>query len=289
MHTRGRQGKLTKSVYVESNDPKNPRFKLTIKPRQASKAVRKGSTNEETIKLTGKSLAELKLSEITSDKPEQLKAELVTVEGGAKALKVTFTAGDKIEYFRGKITAKTNLEKLKELSLAVSARVSEDINAMPASLWFSQAGEKSQARPRSFSVTSLSGKAFKITKVVDPQEAVKAEAKPTDRGWVIRANMSKAPKNNQGKLILHTDSKDQPTLEVSYRIRVMGPARRGPKHRRLPGPPGMHKNLPGKDRRHGMQPGRMPFKARPKGMEKGLRIKPRPQTKVQPKPVAPAK
>ncbi len=266
------------------------------KSRMDFRAVSKGSSNEAIIKLTGKQLAKLKLSEISSTHPDMLKAVEIKTEDGARALKVTYKAGDKVEFFRAKITAKTNIPKVPELTLAVSARVSEDINAMPASLWFTEAGAKNNkrpgmktgTRPRTFSVTSLSKQAFKITKVEDPTGAVEAKASSTAKGWVVRATMKKQPEKKMGKLIVHTDSKKQPTLEISYRIRSRGPTRgRGP-NRMLPGIPGMRKPGPGKSgfRIDSKRPGRIPTKAMPRRPGKGLRIKPVAPTKVQPKPAS---
>ena len=81
MSTRGRKGKLQKTVTVYSNDPKNPRLPLKVhgevemlagfEPQRINlKHVAVGETVTQTARLAGKAADKLRISELHSSRDD---------------------------------------------------------------------------------------------------------------------------------------------------------------------------------------------------------------------------
>jgi hypothetical protein len=248
--TRGRKGNLQKSVVVQSNDTKQPRFLLKIKgvvevfaafdpDRLNLKNVAKGETISKTIKLAGQKVDKLKISELVSSKPDELTAELIEEEG-KPAVKVTFKAGDQARRISARLTGKTNLKTPKEIFLHVYGQVSEDLVAERPFVFFAgQAGEatgsllaqtasiltapfKTRNRAVKLKVSSLAGEPFEITGVEDPQGNVIGTAMKENDQWQIFLMLAKQPKSPRGIVRILTDRDDQPAIEVRYNARTSG-------------------------------------------------------------------
>jgi hypothetical protein len=266
--TRGRKGNLQKSVVVQSNDPKQPRYNLKIKgmveviaafepDRLNLKNIAKGETVTQTVKLAGREADKLKISELVSSKPEELTAEMVTEEG-KPAVKVTFTAGDKSGRISARVTGKTNLKNPKEIFLYVYGQVSEDLVAERPFVFFpghASAGAgsllaetasiliapfKMKNQAVKLKVSSLAGKPFEVTGVEDPQGNVIGTAKKENDEWQVFLMLAKKPKTPRGVVRILTDRKDQPAIEVRYNARTS----LRPAPQRLP--PGIRPAPPGK-------------------------------------------
>ncbi|MBN2498133.1 MAG: DUF1573 domain-containing protein [Deltaproteobacteria bacterium] len=270
--TRNRRGKLAKTVTVESNDPKQPRFQLKIHGEVRVLAdfelsylnlnnVLKNSNEKRLVKLVGEKVSDLEIKELISSAPETLLVKATKAEGGEPAVEVTFKAGAEKQHFQGMITAKTNLEKPDQLTLRVRANVTDDISALPAQLYFTQFAQEKLQRPRVVRIRSLSEQPFKINKVEDPKGAVKAEFRKVGDMWQLEANLVGNPDPPEGKLLVYTDSKKQPVVEVPYRVRMLRKATPRRVDRTKPdSPSGERPRLPmvrGK-------PGRLPLKIAPK-------------------------
>ena len=246
--TRGRKGALQKSVVVQSNDPKQPRYILKIKgmveviaafdpDRLNLKNVAKGETVTQTVKLAGREADKLKITELVSSKPEELTAELITEEG-KPAVKVTFKAGDKAGRISGRITGKTNLKNPKEIFLYIYGQISEDLVAERPFVFFpGHAGKgagsllaetasiliapfKMRNQAVKLKVSSLAGKPFEVTGVEDPQGNVIGTAKKENDEWLVFLMLAKKPKNPRGVIRILTDREDQPAIEVRYNART---------------------------------------------------------------------
>jgi hypothetical protein len=266
--TRGRKGNLQKTVVVQSNDPKQPRYMLKIKgmveviaafdpDRLNLKNVAKGETVTQTVKLTGREMDKLKIAELVSSKPEELTAEMITEEG-KPAVKVTFKAGDKAGRISGRITGKTNLKTPKEIFLYVYGQISEDLVAERPFVFFpGRAGAKAGSllaetasimtapfRMRNqavkLKVSSLAGKPFKVTGIEDPQGNVIGTAKKENDEWHVFLMLAKKPKSPRGVVRILTDREDQPAIEVRYNARTS----LRPAPNRMP--PGVQPIRPGK-------------------------------------------
>ena len=263
MSTRGRKGKLQKTVTVYSNDPKNPRLPLKVhgevemlagfEPQRINlKHVAVGETVTQTARLAGKAADKLRISELHSSR-DDLKAELFE-EDGRQAVKITLTAADKPGRFSARVTAKTNLEKPDKIQLFVW-HISQDLVVdrsyvfFPTTLdenggdLFTRAMDTVSApllenkRTVKLKVSSLSGKPFRITDVTDPEGAVVGTADHQGEDWFVHLMLVSAPQGTRGKVMLHTDRNDQEVVEVRYS------ARRSKRPPRATGPGGKNHDL----------------------------------------------
>lgn len=246
--TRGRKGDLQKTVVVQSNDPKQPRYTLKIKgiveviaafepDRLNLKNIAKGQTTTETVKLTGREVDKLKITELVSSKPEELTAEMVTEEG-KPAVKVTFKAGDQAGRISGRVTAKTNLKEPEEIFLYVYGQVSEDLVTERPFVFFPGhpgagadsllaetasilvAPFKMRNQAVKLKVSSLAGKPFEVTGIEDPEGNVIGTAVKENDEWQVFLMLAKKPKAPRGIIRILTDREDQPAIEVRYNART---------------------------------------------------------------------
>jgi hypothetical protein len=266
--TRGRKGNLQKTVVVQSNDPKQPRYVLKIKgiveviaafepDRLNLKNIAKGETVTQTVKLAGREADKLKISELVSSKPDELTAEMVTEEG-KPAVKITFKASDKAGRISARVTGKTNLKNPKEIFLYVYGQVSDDLVAERPFVFFpGQAGAgtdsllaesvsvliapfKMKNQAVKLKVSSLAGKPFEVTGVEDPVGNVIGTAKKENDEWQVFLMLAKKPKKPRGIVRILTDRDDQPAIEVRYNARTS--LRQAPTR----APRGTHPIQPGK-------------------------------------------
>jgi len=231
LNTKGRSGKLEKLIEVFSNDPDKPRLTLKVggmverlldfdPPRISLGNILKGTTRTETVKLVAKDPSQVKIGEITVSDPNLVKAELVKGQGPLPDLKLTMTAGDTERSFSARVTMKTGLEKLPAIELMIFGMVTGDLVLDKKYAYFPSFDEK--APPPSFEirVSSLGGKAFKVTKVEDPRGFVTGKWEAKDKDVSVQLTLIKEANPPQGKILIHTDRKDQQVLEVSYSART---------------------------------------------------------------------
>jgi len=197
------------------------------------KNVAKGTVVTRTVKVVAKEPDKLKITELVTGKPEQLKAELIQGDG-LPTIKVTFTAPDKPGRFSDRVIAKTNLKSPKELQLYVYGQVSADLVVNRSYVYFPALKERKDAGLLSKSVygflnvfdnrrgmmnikvTSLDGKPFKITGIEDPGGSVLGKAVKKDKEWLVHLMLSRKPSSARGILKIKTDRQDQPAIEVRY-------------------------------------------------------------------------
>lgn len=232
MHTAGRQGRLAKSVTVYSNDPQQPRFVLKVEgtvellagfePAFLSlRDIAAGTKVTREVKLVGKRVAELRLRNIRSNRPQELAARLSRGAGGP-VIAVTFRAGKKIGSFNGAITAETGLDQPRSLELRVWANVTGDLQAEPRFVVFAPFDEKRREQ-QTFRVRSVAGRPFAIRAVQDPTAVVQGKAVRQGKEWQIVLHLAKAGERTMGTIQLQTDRKDQPSLLVRYSISRLRP------------------------------------------------------------------
>jgi hypothetical protein len=174
-----------------------------------------------TIKLVGSRAQHLRLSEISTDKPE-LKAEAIR-DKGQYALRITFTAGDREGRFNGRITAKTDLDSPKQIQLNVTAQVVGDLVCNRRFVMFNPYNPSS-ARQQVIHIKSLSGKPFRISNVTGLPSNMTAKAQPTGKGWNVELSLTGEPGEPRGKFSIQTDREDQPVIHVSYAVREKTPS-----------------------------------------------------------------
>lgn len=231
MATRGRQGKLEKTVVVYSNDPAKPQFELKIRAnvevllsldpdKLVLRPLLKGSRAEHTVKLAGKLAEQAKILSVESNRPE-LKAELAKEPDGKVVIKIVYQAPDKPERFSANVAVKTDQEAAKELKFFFSAEVTGDLILSAPFVMFT-AFDAGKAPESTLTVRSLGGKPFKIKKVEDSNGAVTAQVTAQGVEQQLKLTLTKAPGAPRGTLKIHTDRADQPILEAQYNVRPKG-------------------------------------------------------------------
>ncbi len=176
--------------------------------------VARGTSKSQVIAMTGRDVANVKLSAITANDPTRILAEAVT-QDGKPALKVTVLPSDKDGVVAGTVTVSTGLQKPPTLSVTVRAEIGPDVQVEPPRM----ALTKSPTDPVSTGrvvVKTLSGKPFAIKRLEDPEKSITGAFKKLDDGsWAVTVTLLK-PDKATGKFRLETDRKDQPTVEVEW-------------------------------------------------------------------------
>ncbi len=227
VNTQGRRGALEKSVVVVSNDPKNPRLTLKVVGRVEVIAgfsppylnlgrMLKGSKRTEVVKVEAKEPGKVRLTEVTAGDP-RVQARIVEGPAGEPAVEVTVSAGDEEGPLATMVTAKTNLDSPKQIVLRLNGRVSGDLGVEPPRVFFR---DFAQDKPQTLDlrVTALTGKPFRVLGVEDAHRAVRGEAKQDGSAWVVALSLVRQPEAGEGTIRIRTDRKDQPVLEVPYRM-----------------------------------------------------------------------
>jgi len=194
-------------------------------------AMGKGIT--ETVKVIAKDLDKLKISEVTSSKPDQITAELIE-QDGRQAVKVTLKAQEKPGRISAQVKAKTNLASPKELQLYIYGQVSPDLVVDRPYVFFSPAGlsSKGSALARcsglvagivgrrsgivKIKVSSLGGKPFNIKGVDDPSGVVVGYPEKNDKDWYVYLALAGQPAKRRGTFKIKTDRDDQASIDIHY-------------------------------------------------------------------------
>ena len=232
LSTRGRKGKITKSVEVFSSDPKTPKLILKVsalaepiavfEPRFVNLGkVRQGKTGTATVKIVGRDAGKMRIEEISVRDPRVLKVEGGTGEG-PPVLQVTFLAGEKIRSFSEKVTVTTNIVTPETLEFFVSGQVTGNLVTDRDYVIFEPFG-KQHNDVREVQVSSLSGETFRITAVEDPSGTVSGAVSQKENGWSILLRLTGETTAPGGRIRIRTDREDQETLFVSYGIRALPP------------------------------------------------------------------
>jgi hypothetical protein len=231
LHTRGRKGRLAKSVTVFSDDPKTPRLTLRLDgqvevllafepSRLYLKRVAKNATLERVVRVVGKLADKAKLSAPTSRSP-MVTAKVVRDDSGRQAVALTIRPGAKEQRFTSSVSVSTGLDEPKKLDLFIWGVVTPDVYAERGYVFFPPYRKKGLVRVET-RLTSLSGKPFKVRKIVDPAGVIKGELLPAtkgEKGRRLRLTLTRKPVKKRGKLRIELDRKDQPTLELNYGVR----------------------------------------------------------------------
>lgn len=233
MDTRGRTGELIKTVTVSSNDPRQPRFSLTVKGKVEALVafepefldfgrVGKGVTLSQRVKLKAKEPDKLKIEEVSSGRPEMVTVEKVDTPEGL-ALQITLKVPDAQGPISANLTVRTNLDAAKMVSFLVSARVSPDVVADPEYL-FVPPGAQGQYPPASLRLFSLSGRPFMVKKLVDDRKNLVAKLQKTSPSeWKVELQFGADHPEKRGKVTFQLDSAEQPQLEVTYSLQAPPP------------------------------------------------------------------
>ena len=238
LSTAGRQGKLSKRIFVTSNDTVDRRLVLSIEGEVAAdvvvtpqylwlKEVKKGDKTS------------LEFS-VTVNEPERVKVSSVTVEdkrfiirrksGDPKASAVyelQFLGSLKPESIATQVSV--NAEGASNPTLRVPARLEivGDLRYPKIVQFFKKDG---QTNPVDVSFVSRSNKAFKIKRTEDPNNVLKLEiVESNGPNAKIRAQLADEKASlkpaTRYTFTVYTDDRSEPKVEIGYMVYQVPPSR----------------------------------------------------------------
>ena len=183
---KGRRGLQQKSIYVESDDPKCPRLRLdligtVVVPVEVlpegvhfGTLARDGNVERE-VQLLARSNVTFQVKDVSSSS-SQFTARVETQEKGkAYRIKIQSLGPRPLGTSQAAVQVETDCPVMPSVSIPVAVFVAGDIVSAPATLMLVQ-GATNVARTYYVGLYSPAGKAFKITKVEPPDEAMKCKA-----------------------------------------------------------------------------------------------------------------
>jgi len=201
-----------------------------------------GAIRTETVKVTAKDPAGLKITGLKPSNPDRIEARVVQGKQGT-SIEVKIKAGEKEGRMSESVVATTNLKSPKEIRLHISGTVSKDLWADPPRVFF--AGFDKRSLPTTVvKVASLSGAKFQLKGVTDKTGAVSGQVEHSDKGWKVVLSLKNKPESNAGMLQIRTDSKKQPIIEVPYTVGMRSRTRRGARNAAIRGK-ALPKAIPG--------------------------------------------
>ncbi|MCP4199562.1 MAG: DUF1573 domain-containing protein [Proteobacteria bacterium] len=229
--TKGRSGDFKRRITVSSNDPKTPNFYFTIKGE---------IVGELTIKPARIVFANLKKSEkatidvsVTVNEPDKIKITSVAIKnphfkvqqkegtpekGGL--YEVTFNGSDNLGTTAAQLIVVLEGSAKPFVEVPVSSIIFGNLS-YPRMLYFPKNNDRYP--PRNFVISTRDGANVTIAKIEDPDKLLdlKIERNGVPRVTISATVADQKAKHDQTfkhKLILHTDDKDEPKIEIEYRI-----------------------------------------------------------------------
>ena len=227
---------ISKTIGVETNDPVQPRFELTVKaelltdmiaePMSVSmREVKVGDSATATLTLRPTPESTAKVTEVTiEDTANFTLRKLESREDGSEVYEVGFRGRDTAGRDSTQLLVKTTGENTPELRVPVN--VNSVLNLRFAEkIRFSH--KQGVLQERVIRITAREGDAPKIKKVEDPDGMLDIEVLEPQQAMASIRLTVKTEKleglDNQTrtaarKLIVHTNDRDQPKIEIEYRI-----------------------------------------------------------------------
>jgi hypothetical protein len=237
-------GKVTKTVTVTTNDPAQQSIKLNlIAEVQVMFALepfilnfgrfKKGEPQVRYISVTGEEKDKTKILSATA-RGKDIKVE-TSADGfdnsKDKRIKVSVLPDVKVGQFRDVISVTTDHKTIKNMTISVFGEVAGDITVTPRSFSFGFF-EKGKAVEKIVSLKANPPATFKILKAVSTSPDVKLDVVPLVEGkeYQVKARVKETFDQDslRGNIVITTDNKEQPTVEVMY----FGRLQKGP----MPGP-----------------------------------------------------
>ncbi len=227
--TQGRSGKQRKQITVTTNQKDKPRLvfnlhgtvvsEVQVEPRVVSFGeVSKGKKVSKEFTVKVKDPDKIHLESVTVD-DKRFKVRKLERGKGTVKYEVSFQA-DKVDRYAAKVEIRLQGAKVDVFTVPLRATVVGDLRHA-GSLYFIKRGEHFSARD--FTISSRSDKKVHIRKVVDQQGLLKFEIVENDQPTVkIRATVADETQSylraRRGKILIHTNSADEPVVKVLYTI-----------------------------------------------------------------------
>jgi len=225
-------GKVTKTVTVTTNDPAQQTIKLNlIAEVQVMFALepyivnfgrfKKGEAPVRYITATGEEKDKTKILSATA-RGKEIKVE-TSADGydnsKDKRIKISVLPDVKVGQFRDVITVTTDHKTLKNMNISVFGEVAGDITVTPRSFSFGFF-EKGKAVEKVISLKANPPATFKILKAEANTPDVQLDVVPVVEGkeYQVKARVKDTFDKDslRGNIIVTTDNKEQPTIEVMF-------------------------------------------------------------------------
>jgi len=237
-NTRGKHGRITKSINVPSNDPAAPRTTLrvsaeietllTLVPSVLSLGeLGRGDSVERTLEVTGKLADSVKLVDIGAVPGISLKMA-PSQRDGRRFVAITATVGADAVLGRQLNSAalvRTDDPKVSSLRLNVRANLVGNVYARPPRAHVRSLAGAPPAQLR-FDVLGRGTSRFKILSARDDRNLLSPTVAALKQGqhYRVTAELPQTPLtgNTHGTVLIETDDKEMPTLRVPYTIVAQG-------------------------------------------------------------------
>jgi hypothetical protein len=241
---------ITKRIVVISNDPEQPKFALTLsgsllvdleaKPAAISMmGLKVGASAKQTFALelhegTG---AKVKSVKIEDDENFDLRRLEGDPEGNA-TYEVSFRGRDKVGHSTTRVLVETTGENTPELVIPVRASAATNLRYVRNVRFNRKNGELQERVVR---ISARDGEAPTLEKVIDPDRLLDSEIlEPRGAMASVRlsvredawAKLDEEARKKPHRLIIHTDDREEPRIEISYRIALESETRPVPARRR---------------------------------------------------------
>jgi hypothetical protein len=233
---KGNAPEISKKIVVESNDPEQPRFTLTMHGSliyDATASPSMVSIRDLALNTSGTGTFALQLAEGTTAKIVSVtvvdpdKFEVRKLEGAADGnatYEVKYRGRDTVGNDTTRVVVKTTGENTPELFVAVQASAALNLRYVDK-LRFSY--RQGLLQDRVLRISARQGDAPKIEKVEDPDglldfEVLEPQGPMASVRFKIREAklQALAPEARVGmhKMIVHTDDEEEPRIEIEYSV-----------------------------------------------------------------------
>lgn len=239
LRPKGRHTEITKNIVVHSNDPDQPRFTLTMKgtllvdvmaqPNAVNirdLAPGKPGTDTFSLQHSEGSTAEILSVEVEDEDNFSLR-EIETEPEAIATYEVRFKGRKELGVSSTRVVVKTSGENTPELTIPVRASVALNLRYAKQFRFTRRDGK---LLDRTIRISSRRGDAPKISKVEDPDglldiEVLEAQGPMASiRMRVLEDQLVAIDVGTPHTLIVHTNDRDEPKIELEYRIMAERPA-----------------------------------------------------------------
>ncbi len=233
LNLKGRQGKLTKTVMVTTNDPANASVILTltgsaiapiaIDPETISiPTVEDDNPRSATLKVVArKEDAVFNIKEVKIDDMDFMETEVKTVTPGKEySIEIRSKGPLPVGVHSGRVIITTDYPDRTIIFSSVNVQVVGPMLVMPAKITLGSSDKPGETASQQISVEPGRMKEFNLTGAVAPVEGMKADIrKMSDNHYVVALSDMPLDGSLDGKeLILKTDSAASPEMRVPFKV-----------------------------------------------------------------------
>jgi hypothetical protein len=228
----GRTGRQHKSIYVVSNDPASPFFRIELvgvafsdidvnPDRVDFGAVSEGDRREQTVLLTVQAGSGLRVTNVwIDDGPYEASFAPVT-EGEQYAVTVRTAPPLPAGFARGRVVVLTDSRVYPRVEISIAARVDADVVIVPHAIVMRPSADRG-AITRYVAVRSRSGTPFRILEVLAPTEEVTVKQFPMGKHGYRFALTAREIDGLDGRFLgIRTDLEGAEEIDIPIRVEEM--------------------------------------------------------------------